>query len=237
MFRIRKNNRKPAESVIRRIDPAFRQRWEVYDSILERLTGPEVCWLDAGCGSNLAIEEFPCAINVGIDRYRHPEVLHNAPNHFVMGTLDKLPFRDSVLSLITLNTVVEHIPNPSVVFSEIFRVLRPGGHVLIHTTNIHSPLIFLGKLIPRFMRNHLFTSILGANQQDMFKVYHKINTLNAFKKVKGFDLEEFHAVQDLNWTNLAVFFCLLVYQLFTKLPGLWRLRTNMIVLLRKNLTD
>ncbi len=53
------------------------------------------------------------------------------------------------------------------------------------------------------------------------------------RETKGFEIEEFHAVQDLNWTNRAVFLCLLACHIFTRLPGLWRLRTNIVVLLRK----
>ena len=111
--------------------------------------------------------------------------------------------------------------------------LCPDGHVLIHTTNIHSPLILFGKLLPGLLRNRLFTGILGANERDVFRTFHKVNTLGAFRRIKDFKIEEVYAVQDLNWTNRFVFLCLLVYHMFTKLPGLWRLRTNLIVLLRK----
>ena len=226
-------NRKMAEALIKTFDPLFRHRWEIYDGILKCLTGPEARWLDAGCGSNIAIEEFPCALNVGVDIYRHPEVLHNPPNHFVESTLESFPFRDETFTLVTLNMVVEHILNPETVFSEIYRILRPGGHVLIHTTNIHSPLIFLGKLFPDSMRKRFFTEVLGARERDVFKVYHKINTPCAFRKIVGFEIEEVHAVQDLNWSCRPLFLCLLTYHLFTRLSGLWRLRTNLIVLLRK----
>lgn len=233
MPRLQEKKRKRAEALILKLDPSFKQRWEIYDGILKRLTGPETRWLDGGCGINIAIEEFPSKLNVGLDVYRHPEVLHSPPNHFVMGALERLPFQDEAFTLVTLNTVVEHIMNPAIVFGEINHVLKPGGHLLVHTTNIHSPLILLGRLFPQSLRNRLFTGILGARESDVFKAYHKLNSPDAFNRIKNFEVEEIHAVQDLNWTSRAFFISLLAYHMISKLPGLKGLRTNLIVLLRK----
>jgi len=228
-----RNNRRLAEKFIRLLDPSFRQRWEIYDSILKRLTGPVARWLDGGCGRNVAIEEFPCDITVGIDRYRHPEALHQAPTHLVLGTLENLPFRDSAFTLVTLNTVAEHLENPRTACGEIRRVLEPCGHLLIHTTNRFSPLILLGKLIPDSLRLWFMRIGFGAQDHDVFRTFHRMNTRKAFRSLEGFEPVEFHAVQDLNWSNLMIFFCLLAFDVLTRLPGLWRLRTNFVVLLRK----
>ena len=225
--------RKFAETLIRKLDPNYRQRWEIYDGILERLTGSGARWLDGGCGRNIAIEEFPCDITVGIDYYRHTEALHTAPAHLVIGNMEKLPFNDSVFTLVTLNTVAEHFENPSVVLDEIYRVLRPGGHVLIHTTNKNSPLIMFGNLFPESLRLLLMKKVFGADEPDVFKAYHRLNTIAALRNIEGFELGELHAVQDLNCSNRIVFLALLVYHLMTKIPGLWKLRTNVIVLLKK----
>lgn len=227
------NKRQQAEALIRRFDPSFRQRWEIYDNLLEHLTGADTRWLDAGCGINYAIEEFPSALKVGIDIQRHPHVLSSPPNIFIQGELEHLPFREEAFTLVTLNTVVEHIPHPDTVFAEIHHILAPSGHVLIHTTNLHSPLILFGKLLPDSIRTRLFTGVLGAHEKDIFRTYHKLNTPGAFRRINGFEVMDIQAVQDLNWTNRFVFLCLLLYHLFTRLPGLWRLRTNLIVLLRK----
>ncbi len=226
-------NRAFAHKCLRLLAPSYRQRWEIYDTILKRLAGPETRWLDGGCGRNIAVAEFPCALNVGIDVYRHPE-LHRAPGVlFVLGDLEHLPFRDGAFTLATLNTVAEHFRDPDTVFLEIRRVLAPGGRLLIHTTNIRSPLILLGKLLPQSLRLRLFTSTLGATEKDVFPAYHRTNTAQALRNIDGFTLEEFHAVQDLNWTSRPVFLALLAYHLLSRLPGLWRLRTNFIILLQK----
>ncbi|MHB9030561.1 MAG: class I SAM-dependent methyltransferase [Candidatus Latescibacterota bacterium] len=226
-------NRAFAEKLIRRLDPSYCQRWEIYDGILKRLAGPDARWLDGGCGRNVAVAEFPCALNVGIDVYPHPELCRDPGVLFVLGDLARLPFRDGAFTMVSLNTVAEHFRDPETVFREIRRVLQPGGRLLIHTTNIRSPLILLGKLLPQSLRVRLFTRALGAQEDDVFPAYHRSNTVQALQNIEEFQVEEFHAVQDLNWTRRSLFLGLLLYHLLTRFPGLWRLRTNFVALLRK----
>lgn len=226
-------NRVFAESLIRRFDPSFRQRWEIYDGIIARLSGPGTRWLDGGCGNNIAVTEFPCALTVGMDAARHPSLSHDARALFVMGDLDRIPFRDGAFTLVTLNTVAEHFRDPAAAFREIRRVLAPGGHLLIHTTNVRSPLIFLGKLLPQSVRMRLFTAALGAAEEDVFPAYHRVNSRRAIRNIEGFEVGEFHAVQDLNWSRRPVFLGLFAYHLLSRLPGLRGLRTNFVALLVK----
>lgn len=227
-------NRAFALSLIHRLDPSYRQRWEIYDDIVRRLTGPDARWLDGGCGINLAVAEFPCALNVGMDAWRHPRIHRSPDTRFVLGDLEHIPFRDGAFSLVTLNTVAEHFQNPEAALREIHRVLEPGGHLLVHTTNIHSPLILLGKLLPQSLRRRLFTRSLGAQEDDIFPAFHRLNTAGAFRAIPGFKVVELHRVQDLNWTRRPVFLALLGYHLMTRLPGLRWMRTNLVVLLRKD---
>ncbi len=219
--------------LIRRLDPGYRHRWEIVDGIVARLTGPDSRWLDGGCGTNLAVEEFPSALNVGIDIHRHPSLRRTPGAWFVQGGLDRMPFRDGAFTLVTLNTVAEHLADPAGTFREIRRVLVPGGHVLIHTTNIGSPLILLGKLIPQSLRRILFTRVFGADDDDIFPAVHRVNTAGALSRIEGFAVEELHMVQDLNRSGRAVFLFLLGWHMVSRLPGLTRLRTNIVVLLRR----
>ncbi len=219
--------------LVRTFDPGYRHRWEIVDGIVARLTGPDARWLDGGCGTNLAVEEFPSALNVGIDIQRHPSLRRTPGAWFVLGGLDRLPFRDGTFTLVTLNTVAEHLADPVETFRELRRVIVPGGRLLVHTTNIHSPLILLGKLIPHRLRRALFTRFFGAAEDDIFPAFHRVNTAGALARIDGFTVEELHAVQDLNRAGRLVFLCFLGWHMISRLPGLKWLRTNIVVLLRK----
>jgi SAM-dependent methyltransferase len=228
-----RKTRERAFALIGKLDPDYCHRWVIFDSIVKRLSGPDARWLDCGCGTNLAVEEFPCKLNVGIDLHCHPGLRRVPGVWFVQGEIERMPFSGEAFTLVTLNAVVEHLRDPGAAFREIHRVLEPGGRLLVHTTNLLSPLILAGKLLPPAVRRAVFTRVLGACGDDVFPVFHRANTPGALSRVEGFAVEELHAVQDLNHHNRAFFLFLLAWHLVTRLPGLWRLRTNLIVLLRK----
>src|SRR5690606_17291643 len=48
---------------------------------------------------------------------------------------DALAFDDGALDLVTMVRVMHHIPEPSAEFTEIARVLEPGGTALIEVAN------------------------------------------------------------------------------------------------------
>jgi SAM-dependent methyltransferase len=43
-----------------------------------------------------------------------------------------LPFKDNSYQTIILSDVLEHIPNPDLLWSEMARILKPGGYILIN---------------------------------------------------------------------------------------------------------
>ena len=48
---------------------------------------------------------------------------------------DKLPFNEESYDIITMNSVIEHLHNPHNIMSEMRRVLKPGGHLVLITPN------------------------------------------------------------------------------------------------------
>jgi ubiquinone/menaquinone biosynthesis C-methylase UbiE len=59
----------------------------------------------------------------------HPEVDR------VLTQADDLKFKDKSLDLITMIRVMHHIPNPSVEFSELARVLTDDGYIILEVAN------------------------------------------------------------------------------------------------------
>lgn len=61
---------------------------------------------------------------IGIDFYPYELVS-------VVADLNReLPFRDGACDIIFMSNVLEHIPNPSFLLRECFRILRPGGLII-----------------------------------------------------------------------------------------------------------
>lgn len=52
------------------------------------------------------------------------------PNVDIITDISKTPFCDASIDYIVLDTVLEHVPEPYTVIKEIYRILKPEGHVI-----------------------------------------------------------------------------------------------------------
>jgi arsenite methyltransferase len=108
--------------------------------------------LDLGCGAGTdslvaALQVGPEGTVTGIDMT--PEMLAKARDSaaelglenvtFVEGEAEVLPFRDGSFDVVISNGVIDLIPDKDVVFSEVYRVLRPCGRIQIADVTIQRP--------------------------------------------------------------------------------------------------
>ena len=90
--------------------------------------------LDLGCGAKPYRAMFPqCASYVGIER---PGTLSRSRVVDVWGDALVLPFASRSFDTVLCNEVLEHVPEPSHLFAEAARVLRPGGILLLTTPQV-----------------------------------------------------------------------------------------------------
>lgn len=78
--------------------------------------------LDVGCGfgRNRSVVESVGGEWVGVEPFE-------GGNHTVIASADDLPFEDSSFDVVVMDAVLEHLPNIEASFSEVGRVLKPGG--------------------------------------------------------------------------------------------------------------
>jgi ubiquinone/menaquinone biosynthesis C-methylase UbiE len=64
---------------------------------------------------------------------------------FIEADAERLPFDDNSFDVVISNGVIDLIPDKDAVFSEIFRVLVPGGRIQIADITIQRPVSEEGK--------------------------------------------------------------------------------------------
>ena len=96
---------------------------------LRRLVGTGTRVLDVGCGDQPFRDEIASLGGryVGID----VDAPAGTPDGRVLGTVVAMPVRDASFDVVVCSEVLEHVWETADAFSELQRVTRPGGRILI----------------------------------------------------------------------------------------------------------
>lgn len=97
--------------------------------------------LDVGCGDGGILESLRTAgwevYGQDVDGVVRETLEKKEIPHFI-GTLTEAQFRDGTFDAVVSNHVIEHLYNPISVLHECWRILRPGGVLVITTPNSES---------------------------------------------------------------------------------------------------
>jgi SAM-dependent methyltransferase len=113
----------------------YRGRRRIIAAEIERLALPPAPRiLDAGCGSGrMLVELARYGAVAGVELDSEAVAIARARDHFDVriARVEELPFPDASFDLITCLDVIEHTPDDCRTLSELRRVCRPGGWLLV----------------------------------------------------------------------------------------------------------
>jgi SAM-dependent methyltransferase len=182
-------------AIIERYFPGYRSPKQVYQDVLSERVRPDSVWLDIGCGKRICSDdalnsELPrrARFTVGCDR--DPQLSrHSSIKHLVLCDVSALPFRSGAFNLVTAGMVVEHLPDPQVVFDEVRRVSRPGGRFVVFTPNRFNYAMLVAAATP--YRFHLFWKKLMHYvargewrdfSDDLFPTWYRANSIDTLRR-------------------------------------------------------
>jgi len=88
--------------------------------------------LDIGCGSSMIIQSLNNAVGMDLSMGKM-RFLRRLGIPLLRASAFALPFKDESFDCVINSQVIEHIPYDEMLFSEMRRVLRPGGKLVIGT--------------------------------------------------------------------------------------------------------
>src|SRR6476646_11804702 len=155
---------------------------EVEADLLRQALGPGSSVLEAGCGRTTRLARFRDRIDrlVGVDLDESGGRTNESLDEFAVADLcGPLPFPDGSFDLVYSNFVVEHLERPPAAFAEWHRVLRPGGSVVVVTSNRSNPLMAAARVLPQGVRTAIKGRGPGAAARDVFPTRYRANTPGA----------------------------------------------------------
>jgi SAM-dependent methyltransferase len=147
--------------------------------LLDEVLRPGTVALDAGCGRTTRLRDYRDRIEslVGVDVDEDAGRANPYLDEFLPVDLDNvLPFEDDSFDLVYANFVVEHLADPANAFGEWRRVLRPGGALVLLTSNRASPFMAAADRLPQRVRLAIKRRGAGAAERDVYPTRYLANT-------------------------------------------------------------
>lgn len=109
--------------------------------------------------------------------------------HLVEGST--WPIEDGSLDMVLADYVVEHVTDPPAFFSEVVRILKPGGYFCFRTTNKLGYVALLAMLIPNRLHARVVERVQhDRDARDVFPTVYRADTvwrIRSLFRQYGFD--------------------------------------------------
>jgi SAM-dependent methyltransferase len=139
--------------------------------------------LEAGCGqsSEMTRREKKMHHLTGIDPLPDDLMKNEGLERKVVGVVEELPFEDGEFAGYYSDSVYEHIDDPAKCCNEAYRVLRPGGRLIINTNSVFNPFMFPNKFLSIEWRERL-KRFAKIQSEGTYRAPYKINTARRLRK-------------------------------------------------------
>lgn len=194
-------------------------------------------FLDVGCSFGGLLEsaaKYYKPFGIELSDYAFPHLRELFGENIHHGTLNDHRFDNNFFSAITMIELIEHLPDPVYAVNECFKILRPGGVLVVQTANMNGEQAKnLGADYEYFMPGHLsyftaenLTMLLKSAGFRKVKIYYPVEfgllpkllkSRGGFKKFSDYTawlrISSYHIKSKLHFGNFAMTSSMVVYAL------------------------
>lgn len=181
--------------------PSVQDNWDdqlLRDWVLARLT-PQSEVLDLGAGAGIVTQmnfRDHAARVCGVDL--DPRVLGNAYLHEAkVANGADIPYEDGRFDVVFSDNVLEHLEEPVNVFTQVARVLKPGGYFLAKTPNRWHYMPIIARLTPHAF-HRFYNRLRGRAGIDTFPTRYRANSIGQLRRLAaatGFEITRIEVVE------------------------------------------
>lgn len=163
----------------RRFYPGAERNWDdwLFRSYMDRCCNQESTVLDLGAGSGIVTAmnirgtvRHVCGIDPDIRVLENPFL-----DEAKVADGASIPYPSDMFTLVFADNVLEHLANPSQVFTEVARVLKPGGSFLFKTPNRWHYVALVAAFSPHWFHS-LVNRWRGRPQSQFFPTLYRANS-------------------------------------------------------------
>jgi ubiquinone/menaquinone biosynthesis C-methylase UbiE len=220
--------------------PGWRHSLFIFRDVMDRYVTASTRVLDIGCGHAdfLAPLYSHTPFTFGLDPDRHALAKNRTVTQHVTGLADAIPCSDAVFDVVTSAWLCEHLQDPRCAFREMYRVLKPGGHVIFLTPNAWNYNTWLIRLTPQPLHDFLSRHLHGRQANDTYPVRYKFNTVRMIESTLssiGFGRTEmiYHGDPTYISLNRPLYELACAIERLIDLPRLQALRVHLIGVYQK----
>lgn len=184
-----------AERLLRRYFGGQPHPYRIFEEEVARRLLPEHTLLDAGCGRRAPVlTKFSGRAKklIGVDLVEFESGISGI--ELINGDIGQTALDGGSIDLVMSRSVMEHVADPLQAYTEVHRILRPGGYFIFLTPNLWDYASIIAKFVPNRLHPMIVARTEGRAPEDVFPVCYRTNTRRAVYKwaqCTGFDVVTF----------------------------------------------